>query len=111
MPGWEITVGGHTLILGVLIPVVVFPLLLVLIGVYPFVEAWVAKDTREHHLLDRPRNRPLRTALGTAWLSIYLILLAGGGNDILATHLHLSINALTGPSGSRYWSSRSWSSS
>jgi len=95
MPGWEITVGGHTLILGVLIPVVVFPLLLVLIGVYPFVEAWVAKDTREHHLLDRPRNRPLRTALGTAWLSIYLILLAGGGNDILATHLHLSINALT----------------
>ncbi|MER6127828.1 cytochrome bc complex cytochrome b subunit, partial [Streptomyces sp. NPDC001795] len=95
MPGWEITLWGHTLVLGVLIPVVVFPLLLVLIGIYPFVEAWVTKDRREHHLLDRPRNRPVRTALGTAWLSIYLILLAGGGNDIMATRLHLSVNALT----------------
>ncbi|GAA3782533.1 cytochrome bc1 complex cytochrome b subunit [Streptomyces chiangmaiensis] len=95
MPGWEITLWGHTLVLGVLIPVVVFPLLLVLIGVYPFVEAWVTKDRREHHLLDRPRNRPVRTGLGTAWLSLYLILLAGGGNDILATHLHLSVNVLT----------------
>ncbi|MGW9029449.1 cytochrome bc1 complex cytochrome b subunit [Streptomyces sp. NPDC055722] len=95
MPGWEIDLWGHTLVLGVLIPVVVFPLLLVLIGVYPFVEAWVTKDRREHHLLDRPRNRPVRTALGAAWLSLYLLLLAGGGNDILATHLHLSVNVLT----------------
>jgi ubiquinol-cytochrome c reductase cytochrome b subunit len=95
MPGWEIDLWGHTLVLGVLIPVVVFPLLLVLIGVYPFVEAWVTKDRREHHLLDRPRNRPARTALGAAWLSLYLLLLAGGGNDILATHLHLSVNVLT----------------
>jgi len=95
MPGWEVNVGGHTLVLGVLIPIVVFPLLLALIGIYPFVEAWVTKDRREHHLLDRPRNRPVRTALGTAWLSLYLILLAGGGNDIVATRLHLSINAVT----------------
>ncbi|WP_369252883.1 cytochrome bc complex cytochrome b subunit [Streptomyces sp. R41] len=95
MPGWEITVAGHTLVLGVLIPVVVFPLLLVAIGVYPFVEAWVTKDRREHHLLDRPRNRPIRTSLGTAWISLYLILLAGGGNDIVATRFHLSINTVT----------------
>lgn len=59
MPGWEITVAGHTLVLGVLIPIVVFPLLLVAIGVYPFVESWVTGDRREHHLLDRPRNRLL----------------------------------------------------
>ncbi|MFF6979760.1 cytochrome bc complex cytochrome b subunit [Streptomyces sp. NPDC008343] len=95
MPGWEITLGGHTLVLGVLIPVVVFPLLLVLIGVYPFLEAWITGDKREHHLLDRPRNRPVRTGIGAAWISLYLILLAGGGNDIVATRLHLSINAVT----------------
>jgi len=95
MPGWEVNVWGHTLVLGVLIPVLVFPLLLALIGVYPFVEARVTKDRREHHLLDRPRNRPVRTALGAAWLSLYLLLLAGGGNDIVATRLHLSINTVT----------------
>jgi ubiquinol-cytochrome c reductase cytochrome b subunit len=79
----------------VLVPIVVFPLLLVLIGVYPFVESWVTRDRGEHHLLDRPRNRPVRTSLGTAWLSVYLILLLGGGNDIVATRFHLSLNAVT----------------
>ncbi|MFE2884348.1 cytochrome bc complex cytochrome b subunit [Streptomyces sp. NPDC059272] len=95
MPGWEVSFRGHTLVLGVLIPIVVFPLLLVLIGVYPFLESWRTGDTREHHLLDRPRNRPTRTGIGVAWISLYLILLAGGGNDIVATRLHLSINTVT----------------
>ncbi|AWT46941.1 MULTISPECIES: cytochrome bc1 complex cytochrome b subunit [Streptomyces] len=95
MPGWEVTLRGHTLVLGVLIPVVVFPLLLVFIGAYPFLEARAGGDGREHHLLDRPRNRPVRTAIGAAWISVYLILLAGGGNDIVATRLHLSINTVT----------------
>ncbi|MCX4563098.1 cytochrome bc complex cytochrome b subunit [Streptomyces phaeochromogenes] len=95
MPGWEINIAGHTLVLGVLIPIVVFPLLLIFIGVYPFLESWITGDKREHHLLDRPRNRPIRTSIGTAWISIYLILLAGGGNDIVATRFHLSINTVT----------------
>ncbi|MBK6015513.1 cytochrome bc complex cytochrome b subunit [Streptomyces sp. MBT53] len=95
MPGWEVTLWGHTLVLGVLIPIVVFPLLLVLIGAYPFLESWRTGDRHEHHLLDRPRNRPNRTGLGVAWISLYLILLAGGGNDIVATRLHLSINTVT----------------
>ncbi|WP_432136408.1 MULTISPECIES: cytochrome bc1 complex cytochrome b subunit [unclassified Streptomyces] len=95
MPGWEITLGGHTLALGVLVPIVVFPLLLVFLGVYPFLEARVTGDRHEHHLLDRPRDRPGRTAIGAAWISLYLVLLAGGGNDIAATRLHLSVNAVT----------------
>ncbi|WP_405866485.1 cytochrome bc complex cytochrome b subunit [Streptomyces sp. NBC_01515] len=95
MPGWEVTLWGHTLVLGVLIPIVVFPLLLVFIGVYPFLESWRTGDKREHHLLDRPRNRPTRTGIGVAWISLYLVLLAGGGNDIVATRLHLSINTVT----------------
>ncbi|MEU0383363.1 cytochrome bc1 complex cytochrome b subunit [Streptomyces chartreusis] len=95
MPGWEITLWGHTLVLGVFIPIVVFPLLLLFIGVYPFLEARFTGDRDEHHLLDRPRNRPVRTAIGAAWISLYLVLLAGGGNDIVATRLHLSINTVT----------------
>ncbi|WP_240501531.1 cytochrome b, partial [Streptomyces neyagawaensis] len=95
MPGWEINAFGHTLNLGVFIPFSLFPLIMLAIGVYPFVEAWITGDKREQHLLDRPRNVPVRTALGVAWLSLYGVLLIGGGNDIVATHLHLSINAIT----------------
>ncbi len=96
MPGWEISVwGGHTLNLGVFIPLMVFPTVLLVIWCWPFLEAWVTGDRGEHHIADRPRNAPVRTAFGAAWMSLYLILLAGGGNDLLATHFHLSINAIT----------------
>ncbi|MFD3378025.1 MULTISPECIES: cytochrome bc complex cytochrome b subunit [unclassified Streptomyces] len=95
MPGWEINAWGHTLNLGVFIPFSLFPLIMVAIGVYPFIEAWITGDKREHHILDRPRNVPTRTGLGVAWLSLYGVLLIGGGNDIVATHLHLSINSIT----------------
>ncbi|UUU21303.1 cytochrome bc1 complex cytochrome b subunit [Streptomyces sp. DSM 40750] len=95
MPGWEINAFGHTLVLGVFIPFSLFPLIMLAIGVYPFIEAWITGDKREHHILDRPRNVPVRTGLGVAWLSLYGVLLIGGGNDIVATHLHLSINAIT----------------
>ncbi|MFJ9608780.1 cytochrome bc complex cytochrome b subunit [Kitasatospora sp. NPDC101176] len=96
MPGWEISVwGGHTLNLGVFVPLIVFPLVLVAVWGYPFIEAWVTGDRGEHHIADRPRNAPVRTAYGAAWISLYLVLLAGGGNDLLATHFHLSINAIT----------------
>ncbi|MFJ2778678.1 MULTISPECIES: cytochrome bc complex cytochrome b subunit [unclassified Kitasatospora] len=96
MPGWEIGVwGGHTLNMGVLVPLLVFPTVLLVIWSYPFLEAWVTGDKREHHIADRPRNAPVRTGFGAAWISLYLVLLAGGGNDLLATHFHLSINAIT----------------
>ncbi|GAA1109133.1 MULTISPECIES: cytochrome b [Kitasatospora] len=95
MPGWEIRAWGHTLNLGVFIPLMVFPLVLMAIWVYPFIEAWVTGDKREHHIADRPRNAPVRTGFGAAWISLYVLLLIGGGNDLLATHLHLSINTIT----------------
>ncbi|MFI8853877.1 ubiquinol-cytochrome c reductase cytochrome b subunit [Streptomyces sp. 891-h] len=96
MPGWEVNFLGHTLVLGVAIPLmIVFPLVLVAIAVYPFIEAWVTGDKREHHIADRPRNAPTRTAFGAAWIAWYFVLLVGGGNDLWATHFHLSINAIT----------------
>ncbi|WP_405580952.1 cytochrome bc complex cytochrome b subunit [Streptomyces sp. NBC_01092] len=95
MPGWELNAWGHTLELGVFIPFSLFPLILIALGLYPFIEAWITGDKREHHILDRPRNMPVRTGLGAAWLSLYAVLLIGGGNDIVATHLHLSINVIT----------------
>ncbi|MEU7568032.1 cytochrome bc1 complex cytochrome b subunit [Streptomyces fradiae] len=95
MPGWEITLWGHTLVLGVFIPLVIFGVMLGAIAVYPFIESWITGDKREHHILDRPRNAPTRTGLGVAWVTGYMVMLVGGGNDIVATYFHLSINAVT----------------
>ncbi|MEU6820007.1 cytochrome bc complex cytochrome b subunit [Streptomyces atriruber] len=95
MPGWEINAWGHTLNLGVFIPFALFPLILLAIGVYPFIESWVKGDRREHHIADRPRNAPVRTGLGVAWLALFGVLMVGGGNDLWVTHFHLSINAVT----------------
>ncbi|MDJ0462732.1 cytochrome bc complex cytochrome b subunit [Streptomyces sp. H27-C3] len=95
MPAWEINAWGHTLQLGVFIPFALFPLIMMAIAVYPFIEAWATGDKREHHIAQRPRNAPVRTSLGVAWLTLYFVLLIGGGNDIVATRFHLSINAIT----------------
>ncbi|WP_030758114.1 cytochrome bc complex cytochrome b subunit [Streptomyces griseus] len=95
MPGWEINLWGHTLVLGVMIPLAIFPAVLAVIAVYPFIESWITGDKREHHIAQRPRNAPTRTAFGVAWITAYMIMLVGGGNDLWATHFHLSINSIT----------------
>ncbi|MFK4267572.1 cytochrome bc1 complex cytochrome b subunit [Streptomyces milbemycinicus] len=95
MPGWEISIWGHTLALDNLIPLLAGVGLFLVMGAYPFIEAWVTDDDREHHLLDRPRNRPVRTGLGAAWISVYLVVLIGAGNDIIATQFHVSVNSVT----------------
>ncbi|MFZ9876682.1 MAG: cytochrome b [Candidatus Nanopelagicales bacterium] len=80
----------------VLIPALILPgLMMTAMALYPFIESWVTGDKREHNLLDRPRNAPTRTALGTMSLSFYLLLWLGGGNDIIATTFQMSINAIT----------------
>ncbi|MER7841626.1 ubiquinol-cytochrome c reductase cytochrome b subunit [Streptomyces sp. NPDC096040] len=95
MPGWEATFWGHTLALDNLIPLAAGVGLFLALGVYPFVESWVTGDDREQHLLDRPRNRPVRTAFGVAWISCYLVAMAGAANDIIATHFHVSVESVT----------------
>ena len=57
-------------------------------------ESWMTGDKREHHLLDRPRNNPNRTAIGAMALTFTLVALINGGNDLIATHFHLSINQI-----------------
>jgi ubiquinol-cytochrome c reductase cytochrome b subunit len=96
MPAWEwVLPTGHTLNFGVLVPMLLLVIVPGVLAVYPFFESWLTGDKREHHLLDRPRNVPTRTAFGAAWISWYFVLMIGGGNDIVATYFHLSINAIT----------------
>jgi ubiquinol-cytochrome c reductase cytochrome b subunit len=87
---------GWTLSLNVLIPAVVVPgVLFTLLALYPFVESFATGDKREHHVLDRPRNRPFRTGFGVALLTAFFILVLAGSNDLIATHFHMSLNDIT----------------
>ncbi|MEU9380445.1 cytochrome bc complex cytochrome b subunit [Streptomyces sp. NPDC048279] len=95
MPGWEIALWGNTLALDNLIPLVAGAGLFLAMGAYPFLEAWATGDGRDQHLLDRPRNRPVRTALGVAWITFYLVSLVGAANDIIATRFHVSVESVT----------------
>ncbi len=97
LPGWlEFTAFGNTYSFNIFLgSLVLLPVVWIVCGIYPFVESWVTGDKREHHLLDRPRNAPVRTAVGAAAISIYLVLSMASVNDILAIKLGLSINDLT----------------
>jgi len=96
MPGWETHVAGHTISWNVLLPGQVFALLpFVLVMTWPFLEAWVTGDKREHHVLQRPRDAPTRTAFMAALIAAYGLLWSAGGNDILATRFDLSLNGIT----------------
>jgi ubiquinol-cytochrome c reductase cytochrome b subunit len=96
MPGWEFVIGQYTVSMNILVPGVVIPgLLFTVLALWPFIEAFATGDTREHHVLDRPRNAPFRTAFGVAFLTAFMILVLAGSNDLIATHFHLSINDIT----------------
>ena len=60
----------------------------------PFIEAKVTKDRVEHHVLDRPRDRPLRTGLGVAGLSFYLVLFGAASGDVISSSFGLSVNTV-----------------
>ena len=94
MPGQaEVVIGGFTLSLNILIPAMVIPVVLfTALAAYPFIEAAVTGDKREHHVLDRPRNVPFRTAFGVSVLTAFVVLILAGSNDLIATHFHLSVN-------------------
>jgi ubiquinol-cytochrome c reductase cytochrome b subunit len=94
MPSWELTGFGHTIPLEVFLPAVVFPTLLITLWLlYPGLERRVTGDHELHNLLDRPRNRPKRTAAGVAMFSFMFTLFAASSTDVLANYFHVSLNA------------------
>ena len=96
MPGWETTAFGHTISWNVLIPGVV-PIGLIFTGaaLWPFIERWITGDHRHHHLVERPRNAPIRTGVGMAGVTFYGLLWLAGANDVIAERFHVSLFATT----------------
>ncbi len=94
-PPIEFTLFGITVpasfIPGVVMPGVAFTVM----AAWPFIEQRLTGDRAEHHLLDRARDVPLRTAAGVAGATFFAILTLAGGNDVLAITFNLPIEAVT----------------
>ena len=94
-PPWRIHVAGYTISEifwpAVLLPLVTFGLLYA----WPFLEQRVTGDREEHHLLDRPRDRPVRSAVGAGALTFFVVLFVAGAQDVIAQKLSVSIPAVT----------------
>lgn len=96
MPNIELHLFGYTWALNVFLPIIVLPLLMfTILLLLPFIESWITGDKRDHHLLQRPRDAPTRTAVMVALMTMYGLFWAAGGNDIIAIRLDLSINQIT----------------
>jgi ubiquinol-cytochrome c reductase cytochrome b subunit len=96
MPGWETEFLGFTLSWNVFLPIIVLPgLMFTILLMLPFIEAFITGDKRDHHLLQRPRNAPSRTATMVALMTFIGLLWAAGGNDILALKFSLNLNYIT----------------
>ena len=91
MPNIEPTVGHVTLIPnpfwgGAFFPLFVFAAMFA----WPSLERRVTKDHRRHDLLDRPRDRPMRTAIGAGFLSWVVIIFAIGSTDRIFFRMGIS---------------------
>ncbi|MGR6963563.1 cytochrome bc1 complex cytochrome b subunit [Geodermatophilus sp. URMC 61] len=95
-PAWDLNLPGNYQIPALFWPTVVLPgILFTLLALYPMIERKLTRDTASHHLLQRPRDVPVRTSLGVMALTFYVVLLISGGNDVVAEKFDISLNAMT----------------
>ena len=93
-PPWEIYFGHHTIPQSVWVALLM-GVILGLLTMYPFLEKRFAKDDAHHNLLQRPRDVPVRTAVGAMAIALYIVLTFSAMNDIIAYKFQVSLNATT----------------
>ncbi|MEV0063680.1 cytochrome bc complex cytochrome b subunit [Nocardia sp. NPDC050718] len=95
MPPWELYLGRYT-IPAVFWVALVMGLVFTLLIAYPWIEKRLTGDTTAHHnLLQRPRDVPVRTAIGAMAIAFYVVLTLSCVNDIIALKFDISLNATT----------------
>ncbi|MFJ2668649.1 cytochrome bc complex cytochrome b subunit [Nocardia fluminea] len=95
MPPWEIYIGNYT-IPAVFWVALVMGLVFTLLIAYPWIEKRLTNDhTAHHNLLQRPRDVPVRTAIGAMAIAFYVVLTLSCVNDIIALKFDISLNATT----------------
>jgi ubiquinol-cytochrome c reductase cytochrome b subunit len=95
MPSWETVFFNRWMIPNAFYPAIVLPgITFTVLMLWPFIEQRITGDRVDHQLLDRPRDRPKRTALGAAVLSFYFVLFGASATDVLANYLSVSLNVV-----------------
>src|SRR6201994_4164389 len=93
-PAWEFYIGHHTIPAVVWVGIIM-GLVFALLTIYPFLEKRFSGDRAHHNLLQRPRDVPVRTAIGAMAIAFYMVLTLSAMNDVLAFKFHVSLNATT----------------
>jgi ubiquinol-cytochrome c reductase cytochrome b subunit len=94
-PAWDINLPGDYNIPALFWPTVVIAgAMFTMLALYPTIERKLTGDTASHHLLQRPRDVPVRTSLGAMALTFYVWLMVAGGNDVIADKFDISLNAM-----------------
>ena len=93
-PAWEFYPFGHT-IPAVVWVAVIMGLVFTLLIAWPFMEKKFTGDDAHHNLLQRPRDAPVRTAIGSMAIAFYMVLTLAAMNDVIAWKFHISLNATT----------------
>ncbi|QLY33564.1 cytochrome bc complex cytochrome b subunit [Nocardia huaxiensis] len=94
MPPWELYLGRYTIPAPFWVALIMGLVFTVLIA-YPWIEKRLTGDYAHHNLLQRPRDVPVRTAIGSMAIAFYLVLTLACVNDILALQFSISLNATT----------------
>lgn len=86
--GWEIPSPFFS---GFLLPVVI----MAIVFLWPLLEERVTGDHEDHHILDRPREHPVRTAVGATGLGFLTVLLMAGSHDLQGLLVRVPVDAMT----------------
>jgi ubiquinol-cytochrome c reductase cytochrome b subunit len=82
VPGWDFTIGRYTVVPGPFWGGAAFPLIVMgFLYLWPWLERMATGDRGFHNLLDRPRDRPVRTAIGVAMVTWVLLVFIAGSSD------------------------------
>src|SRR6185312_16395727 len=93
-PAWELNVGRYTVPAPFWVALFMGTVFIVLMA-WPFIERRMTGDRAHHNLLQRPRDVPVRTAIGAMAIAFYMVLTVSAMNDIIALKFHISLNAMT----------------
>jgi len=94
-PSWSFHSFGHTIPLEVTIPAVILPgLIFNLVFLWPALERKFTGDHAMHNLLDRPSDRPKRTAAGASIFALLAILFVASSTDVIANFFHVSLETV-----------------
>jgi ubiquinol-cytochrome c reductase cytochrome b subunit len=93
---WDMSLPGGYVLSELFWPAIFFPGIAIgAVMFWPWIEPRFTRDHAEHHLLERPRDAPFRTATGAAGLMVFFILFLEGGNDVMGVLLDVPVETIT----------------